>query len=235
VSVTEYLRENGSGPYGQWHVPDLVPSSPSVELVFVFESPHVDELRARVPVAGAAGKSALRFLLPGQPKELSLGRFVQQSHAVGDDRIAILNVSNVPMQQAAFVDSEAPDLEEEEWTLIGKVRKSTARSLSSIRATETRAVSQLLAEGLRHRLAGVATGSQARVVAAGAFAQRMVAAAYPDLRPGPLRVPHPSFNHWHQMANQDLPDLIATRDRFRDQSPAGQHSESGHVADASRP
>jgi hypothetical protein len=33
---------------------------------------------------------------------LSLGRFVQQRHAAGDGRIAILNVSNVPMQAAAF-------------------------------------------------------------------------------------------------------------------------------------
>lgn len=206
-----------------------------MELVFVFESPHVDELKAGLPIAGAAGKSALQFLLPGQPKELSLGRFVHQSHAVGDDRIAILNVSNVPLQQTAFVDSEAPDLEEEEWALIGKVRKSTARSLSSMRAVETQRVSQLLAEGLCHRLAGVATCPQARVVAAGAFAQRLVAAAYPDLLPRPLSVPHPSFNHWHQMANQNLPDLIRTRDLFIDQPPAGQHSESGHGADASGP
>jgi hypothetical protein len=184
---------------------------------------------------GAAGELLVQYRLLKVGIDSARLTIVQQSHAVGDDRIAILNVSNVPMQQAAFVDSEAPDLEEEEWTLIGKVRRSTARSLSSIRATETRAVSQLLAEGLRHRLAGVVTGSKARVVAAGAFAQRMIAAAYPDLRPGPLRVPHPSFNHWHQMANQDLPDLIATRDRFRDQPLAGQHFESGHGADASRP
>ena len=229
MSVTDYLSENGSGVYGRWHVPDLVPSSSAVELVFVFESPHVDELKTGLPVAGAAGKSALRFLLPGQPKELSLGRFVQQSHAVGDDRIAILNVSNVPMQEAAFVvDSEAPDLEEGEWTLIEKVRQSTARSLSSMRGAETRAISELLVDGLHHRLSGVATGSEGRVVAAGAFAQRMVAAAFPDLRPRPLRVPHPSFNQWHRMANQKSPDLIATRDRFRDQPPEAQHFESVH-------
>ena len=228
MSVTDYLSENGSGMYGRWHVPDLVPSSRAVELVFVFESPHVDELKTGLPVAGAAGKSALRFLLPGQPKDRSLGRFVQQSHAAGDDRIAILNVSNVPMQEAAFVDSEAPDLGEGEWTLIEKVRRSTARSLSSMRGAETRAISELLVDGLRHRLSGVATGSEGRVVAAGAFAQRMVAAAFPDLRPSPLRVPHPSFNQWNRMANQKLPDLIAARDRFRDQPSAAQHFESVH-------
>jgi hypothetical protein len=216
VRVTDYLSENGSGMYGRWHVPDLVPSSPAVELVLVFESPHVEELKTRLPVAGAAGRSALRFLLPGQPKELSLGRFVQQSHAAGDYRIAILNVSNVPMQEAAFVDAEAPDLGEGEWTLIEKVRRSRARSISSIQGAETRAISEVLVDGLRHRLSGVATGHESRVVAAGTFAQRMVAAAFPDLRPSPLRVPHPSFNQWHRMANQKLPDLMAMKHRFRD-------------------
>jgi hypothetical protein len=108
VSAIDYLSEDGSGKYWRWHVPDLVPSNRAVELVFVFESPHVDELKAGLPVVGAAGKSALRFLLPDQAGDLSLGRFVQQRHAAGDDRIAILNVSNVPMQAAAFLDIEAP-------------------------------------------------------------------------------------------------------------------------------
>lgn len=199
-------------------------SSRAAELVFVFESPHVDELKARLPVAGAAGKSALRFLLPGAPKEMSLGRFVHQRHDAGDDRIAIVNVSNVPMQKAAFVDSEPPDLGEGEWTLIKRVRQSTARSVSSMRVAETRAVSEHLVDGLRRRLSRIATGSDGRVVAAGAFAQRMVDAAFPDLRPRPLRVPHPSFNNWHKMANQNLPDLIATRERFRDRTPEPQYS-----------
>jgi hypothetical protein len=228
VSAIDYLNENGSGIYARWHVPDLVPSDRAVELVFVFESPHVDELRTGLPVVGAAGKSALRFLLPGQPKDRSLGRFVQQSHAAGDDRIAILNVSNVPMQEAAFVDAEAPDLGEAEWTVIEKVRRSRARSLSSMRGTETRAISEVLVDGLRHRLSGVATGSEGRVVAAGTFAQRMVAAAYPDLTPSPLRVPHPSFNQWNRMANQNLTDLIAARDRFGNQPSAAQYFESVH-------
>jgi hypothetical protein len=111
VSAISYLSEDGSGIYARWHVPDLVPSSRAVELVFVFESPHVDELRTGLPVVGTAGRSALRFLGPGQPKDRSLGHFVQQSHAAGDGRIAILNVSNVPMQETAFIDDEAPTSE----------------------------------------------------------------------------------------------------------------------------
>jgi hypothetical protein len=205
--------------------PDLAPSDRAVELVFVFESPHVAELRAGLPVVGAAGKSALRFLTCGQPKESSLGRFVQPSHTAGDDRLAILNVSNVPMQKTAFIDAESPDLAEEEWALIEKVRRSRARSLSSMRGTRKRAISEVLVDGFRRRLSGVATDSEGRVVAAGTFAQRMVAAACPDLTPSPLRVPHPSFNQWNRMANQRSTDLCAMRDRFGGQSSTAQPCE----------
>src|SRR6476646_2804493 len=52
MSAINYLSEDGSGMYARWHVPDLVPSNRAVELVFVFESPHVDELRTGLPVVG---------------------------------------------------------------------------------------------------------------------------------------------------------------------------------------
>ena len=215
MSAINYLSEDGSGTYGRWHVPDLVPMGRTAELVFVFESPHVDELRTRLPVAGAAGKSALRFLLPDSPKDLSLGRFVQQSHDAGDDRIAILNVSNVPMQAAAFVDVESPDLEKEEWARIEKARKSRARLISSVRSAEARAIFEVLVEGLRRRCSGAATNSDGRLVAAGTFAQRVVTAALPDLTPTPLNVPHPSFNQWNRTVNKNLPDLVDARHRFQ--------------------
>ena len=217
MSAIDYLSEDGSGMYGRWHVPDLVTSHRTVELVFVFESPHVDELSAGLPVVGAAGKSALRYLRPGQQKDLGLGGFVQQSHAAGDGRIAILNVSNVPMQAAAFVGMEAPELEEGEWAMIGRVRRSKARSMSSMRGAGERAIAEVLVDGLCKRLLAVDLGVEGRVVAAGTFAQRVVAAALPDLTPEPLRVPHPSFNQWNRAANQNLPALIDLRHRFEHQ------------------
>ena len=223
MSATDYLSEDGSGTYGRWHVPDLVPSKRAVELVFVFESPHVEELRTGLPVVGAAGKSALRFLVPDQPRDLSLGRFVQQSHAAGDDRIAIFNVSNVPMQAVAFVDMEVPELEEGEWALIERVRRSRARSMSSMRGAAAQAISEVLVDGLRKRLSGITLGFEGRVVAAGILAQRVVAAAFPDLMPEPLHVPHPSFNQWNRKTHQHLPALLDMRHRFERQPSTAQH------------
>jgi hypothetical protein len=215
VNVTDYLLGGGSGADRPWHVPDLVPPGGAAELVFVFESPHVEELKARLPVAGAAGRSALRFLLPNQPKDLSLGQFVDQSHQAGHGRIAILNVSNVPMQAAAFVDGDAPDLRQQQWALLEKVRRSTARSVSSMRGHEPRAVTEQLVVGLRDRLSELATTEGSQVVAAGIFAQRVMAAASPDLLSDLFKVPHPSFNQWNRLSNQVLPSLVEVRRRFR--------------------
>lgn len=218
MSAIEYLTEDGTGRYARWHVPDLVPARRGmVELVFVFESPHVEELSAGLPVVGAAGKSDLRFLVPNQPTDLSLGRFVQQGHSAGEDRVAVLNVSNVPMQAGAFVNVKAPELEEGEWALMEHVRRSSARSMSSMRGVGIHAISEVLVDGLRTRLSGVVPGAEGRVVAAGNLAQRVLDAAFPDLTPAPLRVPHPSFNRWHWVVNQQLPDLVDLRNRFERQ------------------
>jgi uracil-DNA glycosylase len=60
MSIEEYVGEDGRSAYAQWHVSDLVPKhTQHIRLVFVFESPHVDELRAGTPVVGDAGLSAL--------------------------------------------------------------------------------------------------------------------------------------------------------------------------------
>ncbi|MCV0384717.1 MAG: hypothetical protein K5799_14945 [Erythrobacter sp.] len=218
MSAIDYLSEHGSGKYKRWHVPDLVTRHRTVELVFVFESPHVDELSAGLPVVGPAGKSAMRYLAPGQSADMSLGRFVQERHAAGDGRIAILNVSNVPMQAAAFVGTEAPELEDGEWAMIERARRSKARSMCAMRDPAARVIAEVLVNGLRQRLSAVDRGVDGRVVAAGTFAQRVVAAALPDLSPEPLCVPHPSFNQWNRVANHNLPALIDLKHRFEDQT-----------------
>lgn len=199
----------------RWHVADLVPTA-AAELVLVFESPHVEELKARIPVAGAAGRSALRYLLPAQPKNLSLGHFVNQSLQTGHGRVAVLNVSNVPMQAAAFVNSEAPDLSGHGWALLERVRTSTARAVSSMRESDAKTLTERLAERLQGRLSKIKIAEDCAVVAAGSFARRVTAAAATDLPSFDLLdVPHPSFNQWHRQANQGLPSLREARRRFR--------------------
>ena len=98
--------------------------------------------------------------------------------------------------------------------MIERVRRSKARSMWSMRGTGVHAIAEVLVDGLRERLSRVAPGVEGRVVTAGTFAHRAVAAALPDLTPEPLRVPHPSFNQWNRVANQNLATLSDVRHRF---------------------
>lgn len=214
MNAIEYLGEDGTGRFGRWHVPDLTPAGSAVELIFVFESPHVDELKARVPVFGAAGKSAIRFLLSDPTLDTSLGRFVQQRHSEGDGRIAVMNVSNVPMQAAAFVNSEAPEVVEEDWARIERVRTSRARTVASMRGDGAREISEVLVRGLRDRLDALTRNSECRLVAAGVFARRMVDAVPDDLIGARLHVPHPSFNQWGRVVNHEQTDLVELRRHY---------------------
>lgn len=226
VTLVNYLTENGNGEYERWHVPDLLPERGSeTELVFVFESPHVHELERRVPVVGASGRDALRFLLTDSRTDQSLGCFVRERLSLGDGRIAIMNVSNVPLQVAAFDDAGAPDLSATDWISIERIRKSSARSVAAMRGGQARVMSETLVRGLRDRLDALALGPGCQVAAAGVFAQRMVGALPDVLTPGSLRVPHPSFNQWNWAKNQDRPELIEVRRLFT-------QTVSGHSAGA---
>lgn len=215
TGVMDYLREDGEGPFKLWHVPDVVADSPEqVRLVLVFESPHVKELAAGLPVVGPSGRSALRYLSGNPSAGEPLGEFVAQRVSKGDGGIAIVNVCNVPMQAAAFGERDAPSLDSAEWALIEKVRTSRSVSLSSMRAEAVRATSEVLVDRLRKRLAAVGSRPDCMVVAAGAFAQRMVAAVQDDQANPAQAVPHPSYNQWNRQRNQRLEAMMAMRALF---------------------
>lgn len=215
MSVIDYLREDGNGSHAQWHVPDLVPSNTSdLEVVLVFESPHVKELEAGAPVVGPSGRGALRYLTQDPAATESLGHFVRRGITHGEDRLAILNVSNVPMQAAAFTAMDGPDLSQEEWALVERVRRSTSQSVQSMRRQEDRSAGQALVDRLRDRIRELHLSSECLVVSAGGFARRMTGSV-PDIGGVHLRVPHPSYGQWNRVANQDHPDLVRLRESFQ--------------------
>lgn len=92
------------GPTSPWHVPDLLLTDPTqVRLLFVLESPYVDELDPpRRPVVGEAGRSALKYLQGTSWSGGSPGNFVADKHAAGDGRSTVVNISTVPLQEGAF-------------------------------------------------------------------------------------------------------------------------------------
>lgn len=195
MSVDDYLAEDGSGPSGAFRVADLVSRTGGVvSLLILLESPHVDELIERRPVVGSAGKSGLEFLLSAKTGE-SLGNFVKAKHDVGDWRIAIMNVSIVPLQKKAFVGRTPPSVSPAEWEVLRRVRTSKARSVDGTTSAPANRVSEILLTDLQARIDGLTFGAGAAVVAAGPCAQRF-ARGLQRLPAAPLNVHHPSYGNW---------------------------------------
>ena len=169
MTVEAYLQETGVGAYANFFVPDLTGGHGSpVDLVMLFESPHVDELHAKHPLAGRAGRDALAFLAGNVDADRSLGEEIARRQKGGDFRVAIVNVSQVPLQRQAI--TTATPLDDKQWISIEGLRRSRAREIQTLRAPRRQYAEYLLADlGRRVALLGIRPATT--VAAAGKFAQ----------------------------------------------------------------
>lgn len=210
MSIDDYVTEDGSGPLKDAYVRDLVPpSGVPVELLFIFESPHLEEVATGTPIVGGAGQSALEYLL-GNATGGSLGEFVDAMHSAGDYRVAVMNVSNVPLQPQAFDDDAGP-LTPDEWKVIGVVRDSRASEVDGTMTPEANRIGIIIRDGLQGRMNRLKFESGAAVVLCGDFVQRF-ARRLTGLPGAPLKVFHPSRNLW--LNNPDRDEHKALRKRF---------------------
>lgn len=214
LTPQRYLQD---GPTSPWHVPDLLPTDPKqIRLLFVLESPHVDELDSpRRPVVGEAGKSALKYLQGTSWRGESLGDFVANQHAAGDGRLAVLNVSTVPLQVEAFARTSVPPaLTPEEWRWLGKTfRRSSAKTVNATGVPKSDAAGQLLLDGVQGRVDRCRLSSASTVVACGNWAQRYVR-QLTGLPSVPLKVPHPANHQWHPRKTPLPKELARLRELF---------------------
>jgi len=195
LTSEQYLR---SSLNSSWRVADLIPQDLSeIRLIFVLESPHVEELATGVPVVGGAGESALRFLQGAGWTGQSLGSFVKDKHAAGDARLAVMNVSTMPLQQNAYKQTSVrPDLTDQEWNWLGATfRNSTARTVDATRDPVANGVGNLLLGSLQKRINRLRLAPGSVVVPCGRFARRYVRQLH-ELPGEVLSVPHPSRNQW---------------------------------------
>lgn len=80
-----------------------------LDYLFILESPHTDEVIKEHPLAGDSGKAVTKFLL-GKDEKQAFGEIVRDSYSseaaaakransqLNNKKIAIVNVSNVPLQ-----------------------------------------------------------------------------------------------------------------------------------------
>ena len=130
--------------------------------------PHVDELDAKHPLAGRAGRDALAFLAGTVHADRSLGAEVARRQRNGDFRVAIVNVSQVPLQRRAI--ATATPLNDQQWLAVEGLRRSRASAVQMLRAARRQHAEYLLAD-LGRRVALLGIGPATTVAAAGKFAQ----------------------------------------------------------------
>lgn len=95
----------------KYEVPNLI--GDSSEIIFILESPHIEELFYDAPISGLSGGTMTKALF-GQENKIPLGRVVkdfliQNSESEELDhlnKIGIMNICRIPMQKAAYIHSK---------------------------------------------------------------------------------------------------------------------------------
>lgn len=182
----------------RFQVPDLF--LPSATLMFLLESPHVQELKHGVPVAGTSGGTMSKHLFGEAYGRFPLGLLVQKNVTEHKDRpslnrIGLVNVCNIPMQAAAYGTSNWVDEQEQLVRALEHVRSDNQRT--TYRQPLHNDVQSLLVEHLRAKLLQ-SVDVPLTWVPCGRFAQKFFRLA--DVRSPQWQViadvPHPSYNSW---------------------------------------
>lgn len=213
--LRNYLQEDGTGPYSRYRVPDLVPPrGVKAELLMLLESPHLDELRNGIPLSGSAGRAASRFLFPACRTSTALGEFIKGRHARNDFRVAIVNVSPVPLQEKAFERSvSSPNLSGNDWAILSAIQQSNKRAVTDLPGSIEQDTNRLLLPGLRSRLAEIELTNSATLFLAGTFAERTWKDLGASSHSAHRSIPHPSWNGWEKATKSTYKTPAAERRR----------------------
>lgn len=204
------------GAYPAAHVDDLVAQGAgTADLVFVLESPHTDELIAKHPVAGSTGRAALAILRDQPPGAESLGGVVKHNIMAGDARVAILNVSTVPLQAKAFrrrTSVTAPPLND--WDVLDDMRNAKKAAHVALDPT-AQAVTAALHADLQRRMRDVPMSATCTVAVCGGFAHPFGRALSLTRNQALIELRHPSNKWWEKSTGQWEVNLGLVSDLFR--------------------
>jgi hypothetical protein len=188
-----------------FHVPDVL--LPTSRCIFILESPHIQEVKHGVPVAGSSGSTMSKHIFAGPSAKIPLGLLMKARAQHMDiqpllDVIGLMNICSIPLQKTAYramsgeresedaVRKLAPWFEDMEVVRTGN-RKDT---YAIARQNE---IQNSLVKDLRTKL-HTFTGRSITFIPCGKFAQKFFRLA--DLQDDSWTVisdvPHPSYNSW---------------------------------------
>jgi hypothetical protein len=185
-----------------YSVPDIALDS---KLIFILESPHKEELKAGVPLAGLSGRSMAKALFL-QEDILPMGKYLKQ--LMQDEKqtfYGIVNVCPFPLQQSAYPETEFIQKYKNELEIAETIRKSTANQFRD----ENKALfNELLIHDFQDRLIRTMEDDSI-IVPCGKFAEKYVnQLAIRDKLNIIKGVPHPSYNSWSRERYRDVIQIV---------------------------
>jgi hypothetical protein len=182
----------------KFHVDDIC--TEYSKIIFILESPHKEELKHGVPLAGLSGRSMAKELFQVSNIE-PMGKYLSSQF---QSVYAIVNVSPFPLQKSAypkdFVQRFVQELE-----IAESIRTSTAKSFRE----ENKALfHSLLVKDFKARLMEH-IGGDSIIVPCGKFAERFVNELVIKNENLVIDgVPHPSYNSWARPRYKEVIDRV---------------------------
>jgi hypothetical protein len=192
-----------------YSVPDITRNS---KMIFILESPHKEELKAGVPLAGLSGRSMARELFM-QKDILPMGKYLKQlTEEKRQCFYGIVNVCPFPLQESAYPEKEFIQSFKEELQIAEAIRKSTANQFRD----ENKALfNKLLLHDFQDRL-NRTLGDGSIIVPCGKFAEKYVnQLAMRDKLNIIKGVPHPSYNSWSRERYRDVIQTVREQEKKR--------------------
>jgi hypothetical protein len=177
-------------------------------ILFILESPHKEELKFDVPLAGSSGKSMAKVLF-NKSDILPMGKHLKELIRSKKDSIyGIVNVSPFPLQKSAYPDSGFIQKYEKELNIAESVRISTAKTFKD---KEKEHMHFMLLQDFQERLKRYVT-PETVIVPCGRFAEKYLNQTPIIEKVDVIRgVPHPSYNSWSRQRYQDAIQRIRER------------------------
>ena len=157
------------------------------KVIFVLESPHIQEVKNGYPVAGKSGVDMSLVLFNiSEP----FGKLVYENRL---QYLGLLNVSNLPLQKSAYQNPHAKVLEFFE----------TIRQNPRPRKNAKGGINLVIEKMLGNFKGRLEKHKDKKIVLCGRFAESAFDAVFKDDEfKAVLRVPHPSFNNWRKVRYQ---------------------------------
>ncbi|MDD5580773.1 MAG: uracil-DNA glycosylase family protein [Methylobacter sp.] len=194
-AIIEKLRQGSNKSGKPYLVKDLADDR---KILLILESPHKDEIEHEAPLAGRSGKSVTKVLkdvlsIAEADRESAFGRLVKAGKV---KKIGLMNISNLPLQMAAY---EYEDFCPELRNVLGifeAIRSNPKKRAAKPANEDINKLIDSLSDDFNRRIARI--DENVIIILCGNFVQTFWKHYVKKQFSTIIEVPHPSYGNWEK-------------------------------------